>query len=115
MFEAKSLICSEDIRVEAVMQCLMGMRDLETKIYFSLLEKPGTPMAVSERLGKSRSLVQRSLQNLIGYGLAYRRPVKRPRGRAYEYVAVPKEEVKNTLKHALKEWSSTVEKTIEDW
>lgn len=115
MIEARSLICSSEPNVEFVMQCLLGVRELETDLYFSLLENPGSPIDLSERLGKSRSLVQRGLQNLVGYGLAHRTVVKKLRGRAYEYHAVPKEKAKEQLKKAVDQWIEAVTEAIEKW
>ncbi|WP_456474073.1 helix-turn-helix domain-containing protein [Candidatus Pyrohabitans sp.] len=115
MMEARSLICSGKPSVDVVMQCLLGLRPLESELYFELLKAPGTPAQLSERIGKSRSLVQRALQNLVGYGLAYRRVVSRERGRAFLYEAVPKEEVKKTLRSAVKQWLNAVEEAISDW
>ncbi len=115
MFEARSLICSGEPRVDAVMQCLLGLRPLEVELYFELLRAPGTPAELSERIGRSRSLVQRALQNLVGYGLAYRRVVTRDRGRAYMYEAVPKEEVKKLLRGAVRQWTRAVEEAISKW
>jgi predicted transcriptional regulator len=115
MFEARSLICSGEPSVDFVMQCLLGLRPLEAELYFELLKAPGTPVELSERIGKSRSLVQRALQNLVGYGLAYRRVVTRERGRAYLYEAVPKEEAKKILRKAVKQWVNAVEEAISKW
>ncbi len=115
MMEARSLICSGEDSIEFVMQCLLGIRELEVELYLALLEEPGTPSELSERLGKSRSLIQRALQNLLGFGLAYRKPVRRQRGRAYIYAAVPKEEAKKVMRKALKKWYETVERAIEEW
>jgi predicted transcriptional regulator len=115
MFEARSLVCSKEITVEQVLQCLLGLRKLEIEIYCTLLEKPGTPDEICRRLNKSRSIVQRGLQNLIGYGMAYRRPVSKARGRAFEYLAVPKEDVKKSLRKTLEVWVSNIEKAINEW
>jgi predicted transcriptional regulator len=115
MFEARSLMCSKDVTVEQVMHCLLGVRELEIEVYSFLLQKPGTPDEIAKRLGKSRSLVQRALQNLLGFGMAYRKPVKRTRGRAFEYEAVPKEEVKELLRKSLASWTKSVGASIDDW
>jgi predicted transcriptional regulator len=115
MFESRSLMCSKDVTVEQVMQCLLGVRELEIEIYSSLLKEPGTPDEIAKRVNKSRSLVQRALQNLVGFGMAYRKPVKRTRGRAFEYAAVTKEEVRKSLRKAFKSWSKSIGKAIDDW
>ncbi len=115
MFEARSILCSAEPEVEQVMQCLLGIRDLEIKAFFALLKKPDTPQQLSKKLGKSRSLVQRSLQNLVGYGLAYRKSVRRQRGRAYKYVAVPKKEAKKIMLEAFEKWSRAVKESIKEW
>jgi predicted transcriptional regulator len=115
MFEARSLVCSQDVTVDQVMQCLMGLRELEIDVYGALLEEPGTPGDVAKRVKRSRSLVQRSLQNLVGLGMASRKSIRRTRGRAFEYSPVPKEEVKKQMRKALKEWSKNVEGSIADW
>lgn len=115
MFEARSIACSDDVNAEQVMQCLLGLRELEIEVYYSLLKKPGTPSEVAKDVKRSRSLVQRSLQNLVGFGMAHRKPVRRARGRAFEYAAVPKEDVKKSMRKALKAWSKSVEASIDDW
>lgn len=97
------------------MQCLLGIRDLEVEVYFALLKKPYTPQQLSKKLGKSRSLVQRSLQSMVGYGLAYRKAVRRLRGRAYEYAAVPKSEAKKIMLEAFRKWSKAVKESIDKW
>lgn len=115
MLEARSIICGGEQNIEFVIQCLLGIRELETEVYFALLEEPGTPNELSGRLGKSRSLIQRALQNLLGFGLAYRKPVRGKRGRAYEYAAVSKAETKKIMTQALKKWAGAIEKTIAEW
>jgi predicted transcriptional regulator len=115
MFEARSIACSDDVNVEQVMQCLLGLRELEIEVYYSLLEKPGTPGEVAKSVKRSRSLVQRSLQNLVGFGMAHRKSMRRARGRAFEYSAVPKEEAKKMMRKALKDWSKSVEASIDKW
>ncbi|GBE54210.1 MAG TPA: hypothetical protein ENH28_01230 [Euryarchaeota archaeon] len=115
MLEAKSIICAHDHSIDFVMQCLLGIREMESDLYFALLEKPGTPNELSDRIEKSRSLIQRALQNLVAFGLAYRKPVRRARGRAYEYAAVSKDDAKKIMRKALKKWTDNIEKAIEEW
>lgn len=115
MYEARSIICAPEPKIESVMRCLFGMRELEVEVYLALIEKPGTPSEVAKRLKKSRSLVQRALQNIMGYGLAYRSAVARKRGRAYEYSAVSKKTAKKIMIDALRKWGETVEKCVEAW
>jgi|GEM_PF-5055858 len=115
MIEARSLICSKKVTIESVLQCLLGLRKLEVDVYSSLLEKAGTPDEISKRIGKSRSLVQRALQNLVSYGMAYRKPVMRTRGRAFEYAPVEKDEIKRNLRETLQTWTNNIEKAIDEW
>ena len=114
MKEAKSIICAAEPQAEQVMQCLLGIRDLEIDAYFELTKAPATPQDLADRLGKSRSLVQRALQNLVTFGLAHRNTLKKARGRAFEYSAVSKDETKAILKSAFNEWSSKVEEAIDN-
>jgi predicted transcriptional regulator len=113
MHEARSIICASEPRAEQVMQCLLGIRDLEIEAYFELLKEPATPQDLADRMGRSRSLVQRALQNLVSYGLAHRTSLKKTRGRAYEYSAVSKKETKRILKAAFREWARAVETAID--
>jgi len=115
MKDAKSIICMKEPEIEQVIQCLLGIRPLEVELYLVLLDAPGFPKDVADRIGKSRSLVQRALQNLVTLGLVSRVPVSRNRGRAYLYRAVPKAESKKVLKCALREWYETVVKSVSEW
>ncbi len=113
--ELRNILCNIEPDMNFIVQCLLGLRDLEYNIYLSLLEKPGTPEELSERLKKSRSLIQRALQNLMAVGIVYRKPLVRYKGRAYEYYAVPKKEVKRKLRSLFKKWAKRIEEAIDEW
>ena len=69
----QSLINMPNITADVLLQCALGIRFTELETYCALLnETPITVQEVAERIGKSRSNVQRLLQNLVEKGLAIR-------------------------------------------
>jgi predicted transcriptional regulator len=47
--------------------------------------------------------------------MAYRKPVMRTRGRAFEYAPVEKDEIKRNLRETLQTWTNNIEKAIDEW
>jgi predicted transcriptional regulator len=105
MEEMRAQIAAGKLEAEDIIKCALGIRDLEVKTYFTLLEKPMQVQEIADKLHRNRSTIQRSLTNLISKGLATRRTKSIARGGYYyEYEAAPPSEVKKMVRAALDQW-----------
>jgi len=93
-----------------IMECMFGLKKLETQIYIELVEKGyATVNHFVEELNKDRSTVQRALQNLTIAGLIYREQKNiKNGGYYYVYKAAPFNEIKETMKASITKWSEAV-------
>ncbi|MEM2146593.1 MAG: helix-turn-helix domain-containing protein [Candidatus Jordarchaeaceae archaeon] len=105
MEEMRAQIAAGKLEAEDIIKCALGIRDLEVKTYFTLLEGPMQVQEIADKLHRNRSTIQRSLTNLISKGLATRRTKSIARGGYYyEYEAAPASEVKKMVREALDQW-----------
>ena len=105
MEEMRAHIAAGKLEAADIIKCALGLRDLEVRTYFTLLDGPMQVQEIADKLQRNRSTVQRSLTNLISKGLATRRTRNIPRGGYfYEYEAAPPTEVKKMVRAALDQW-----------
>jgi len=104
--DMQSLINMPDITADALLRCALGIRGSEIETYCMLLgETPLNVQEVAQRIGKSRSNVQRLLQNLVEKGLAIRQEeLMGLGGYKYYYSAVSPEKMKEAIADRLDEW-----------
>ena len=114
--DMQSLINMPNITADALLRCALGIRVTEIETYCMLLDE--TPLAVQEvaqRLGKSRSNVQRLLQNLVEKGLAIRQEeLMGLGGYKYYYSAVSPEKMKEAICVRLEKWYQRMLQELED-
>lgn len=98
----RELMSRKQVEASDVMHCFLGLRNLEIDVYFYLLKGAATVKEVAEALGKNRSSVQRSIQNLVQRGFASRRSrTLRKGGYVYVYEAVSLVTMKKLIKESL--------------
>lgn len=113
--DMRSLMEAADPDFEAVMSCVFGIQEHETRSYLTLLDYPGsTAEELAGELDRDRSNVNRSLTALLEKGLVEReRRLLDPGGYVYQYTAVPLPEAKELLHEALDAWAENVHDVIE--
>jgi predicted transcriptional regulator len=81
-----SLMESADPAFDAVMTCVFGIQEHETRTYLTLLDHPGTTAEeLADVLERDRSNVNRSLTTLLDKGLVNRdRRLLDPGGYVYQ-------------------------------
>ncbi|MFH1774924.1 MAG: helix-turn-helix domain-containing protein [Methanobacteriota archaeon] len=96
--------------IETIMDCMFGLKNFETEIYFELINRDSlTVNELVSKFGKDRSTVQRALKNLIAAGLVYREQKNIKNGGYYYVYHVAKfDSVKDTIKTSVKEWADAV-------
>jgi len=105
MEEMRAQIAAGKLEAADIIKCALGIRELEVKTYFTILERPMQVQEIADKLRRNRSTIQRSLTNLMSKGLATRRTRSIPRGGYYyEYEAAPSSEVKKMVRAALDQW-----------
>ena len=105
MEEMRAQIAAGKLEATDIIKCALGIRELEVKTYFTLLDGPMQVQEIADKLRRNRSTIQRSLTNLISKGLATRRTMSITRGGYYyEYEAAPASEVKKMVRAALDQW-----------
>lgn len=82
---------------------ILGLNDLEKEMYFSLLNNQMTVNDLVEETSRTRSVVQRSLQDLMEKGLLAREGYT-DKTVYYVYTSSPFEEVKEAAEEALDSW-----------
>ena len=112
-----SLMEDADPSFDAVMTCVFGIQEHETRTYLTLLDHPGTTAEeLADVLDRDRSNVNRSLTALLDKGLVQRdRRLLDPGGYVYQYTAVPLPEAKEMLHDALDAWTETVHGVIDEF
>ncbi len=112
----QSLINMPDITADALLRCALGIRFTEIETYCILLdETPLTVQEVAQRIGKSRSNVQRLLQNLVEKGLAIRQEeLMGLGGYKYFYSAVSPEKMKEAITERLEQWYQRMLQELDD-
>ncbi len=105
-----------ELSLEDIMECMFGLKKLETQIYIELVERgPLTVNDFVEKFKKDRSTIQRALHNLSIAGLIYReqKNIKKG-GYYYVYKAAPFKEIKETMKAGIAKWTEAVTKWIDE-
>jgi predicted transcriptional regulator len=111
------LVETESPDFRAILSCVFGVQDHESRTYLVLLDSPDSTVAeLADELDRDRSNVNRSLTALLEKGLVERRRrLLDPGGYVYEYTAVPLPEAKELLHEALDEWVGTVHERIDEF
>ncbi|AGN01384.1 putative DNA binding protein [Salinarchaeum sp. Harcht-Bsk1] len=115
--DMRSLMEAADPSFDAVMTCVFGIQQHETRTYLTLLDHPGTTAEeLADVLDRDRSNVNRSLTALLDKGLVKRdRRLLDPGGYVYQYTAVPLPDAKAMLHDALDAWTETVHGVIDEF
>ncbi|OAQ53298.1 TrmB family transcriptional regulator [Natrinema mahii] len=102
---------------EAVMSCVFGIEDHETRTYLVLCDRPGSTIEeLATALERDRSTVTRSLSTLRDRGLVSRdRRLLDGGGDVYQYTATSLPEAKAMLHEALDAWTATVHDVIDEF
>jgi predicted transcriptional regulator len=103
----------EDICGDDVLCSILGLRELQTRIYWLLVEKDMEISEIAGAVERDRSSVQRAVNDLISLGLVTRRPKPMKRGRKYVYKGISKQKLKQKLNHELDTYYRKVKKEIQ--
>lgn len=91
---------------------ILGLNELEHELYFSLLNKEKTVKELVEETERTRSVVQRALQNLMKKNLLVREGYT-DKTVYYVYSAAPFEEVRKIAEGALDSWYEGAKEVLE--
>ncbi|MDO8055289.1 MAG: helix-turn-helix domain-containing protein [Candidatus Hermodarchaeota archaeon] len=102
LFGIRQIISGQPVEASDVMHCFLGLRTLEIDAYFYLLKGQATVKEVADALGRTRSTIQRAIQNLVQRGFAHRRTrTLRKGGYVYVYESVNLGTLKDLIKESL--------------
>lgn len=105
----------EGTSIERIMNCMFGLKNFETELYFELVNRDA--LSVNElvsKFAKDRSTMQRTLQNLTAAGLVYREQKNiKNGGYYYVYHAAKFEKVRGDIKTSIKEWADATVNLID--
>ena len=102
LFGIRQIISGQTIEASDVMHCFLGLRTLEIDVYFYLLKGQATVREVADALGRTRSTIQRAIQNLVQRGFAHRRTRSlRKGGYVFVYESVNLGMLKDLIKESL--------------
>lgn len=102
LFGVRQIISGQSVEASDVMHCFLGLRTLEIDVYFYLLKGQATVKEVADALGRTRSTIQRAIQNLVQRGFAHRRTrTLRKGGYVYVYESVNLGTMKDLIRKAL--------------
>lgn len=109
-------ICKE-VSLKDVLKCSLDFSDAEVRTFKSVLnmDQPFTVSEVSEKIDKDRSVAQRHLKKFLEKSVVKRFQKNREEG-GYEffYRVINRSELKEILRSGLKDFTSRVEKRIEE-
>lgn len=103
-----------DFKCDDIAKCILGLKNIDIESYKALVAKgPMTAEHLGELLNRERSTAYRSLQNLIGCGLAHRetRTISSG-GYYYEYVALDPCRMKDLVQGNIDEWYHKMKKLV---
>jgi predicted transcriptional regulator len=101
----------DEMDEDQLLTCLLSLNSLESTILLYLFSHPhSTIKQIAQAVNRHRSTVQKALEQLMNQGLALRQANSLPRGYAYTYTAISKQELKKTIVQDIKEWSQMIEK-----
>ncbi|XRO77705.1 helix-turn-helix domain-containing protein [Methanocaldococcus sp. 10A] len=99
--------------IEDLMRCILGLQEIEIKVYFDLLENgEGSVLEIAERVNRDRTTVQKALRSLMNCGLVNRRKVTEKVGYKYIYNAVELDKVSDIIEELLDDWYQNVKKWL---
>ncbi len=115
------------VTIDDMFSCVLNIRPLEIQTYIRVLMGANTVQIISEQIQRTKSTVQRLLNQLMGCGLVKRESISREEtGYYYIYEALPPEDVRNLLteqfesifqkmqKHMSIDWVNQIEARIEE-
>ncbi|XRP97113.1 helix-turn-helix domain-containing protein [Methanocaldococcus sp. 16A] len=99
--------------IEDLMRCILGLQEIEIKVYFDLLENgEGSVLEIAERVNRDRTTVQKALRSLMNCGLVNRKKVTEKVGYKYIYNAVELDKVSDIIEELLDDWYQNVKKWL---
>lgn len=101
-------VCGDD-----VLCSILGLRELQSEVYWLLTEKDMEVPEISKSVKRDRSTVQRVVQDLISLGLVTRKPKSMKKGRKYVYKSISTQKLKQKLNHELDAYYKKVKKEIQ--
>jgi len=110
--EMPSLSRRDDLCRHDILCSILGIRGLQSEVYWLLAGKDMETPEIAKRVGRDRTSIQRTVQDLIALGLATRRPLPTRRGRKYSYSSISREKLRERLKGELDAYYERVAKEI---
>ncbi|VVB53466.1 Sugar-specific transcriptional regulator TrmB [uncultured archaeon] len=107
-----SLIRRSDVCCRDVLCAVLGLREIETSIYWFVLGKEAQVPEISRAVKRDRTSVQRSVSVLISCGLLTRKRLPVSRGRKYAYTSIPVPELKVRLNDELDGYYGVMQEQI---
>jgi len=110
--ELHSLICSEKFCKNDVIKCILGLNDIEIKIFCNISNDGVDVKYLMKKVKRDRTTVQRCLKNLIASGIVSRKSLNLRRGRKFVYFPVSDEKLNEILITRINEYSESLKKII---
>lgn len=87
-----------ELSTDDIFSCMLSIRPLEAQTYIEILMGANTVQKISKRIQRTKSTVQRLLNQLMAYELVTRQSISRGEtGYYYIYQALPPEKVRDVL------------------
>lgn len=106
-----SFIELKDAEPEEIVARALDLNELQREIYFTLRGQELTVKDLVEETGRSRSVVQRALQEMLDKGILLREG-KTDKTVYYVYTALPFERVKPKVAEIIDDWYEQVQETL---
>jgi len=110
--EMPSLSRRDDLCRHDILCSILGIRGLQSEVYWLLAGKDMETPEIAKRVGRDRTSIQRTVQDLIALGLATRRPLPTRRGRKYSYTGVSRSNLRRRLTTELDAYYGQLKKKI---
>jgi len=87
----------ENLNCNDMLQCMLGINELDTSIILSLEKNQKTIEEIAQEARRDRTTIQRAVSKLLAMGMIHRRAKSTGRGRKYIYNAITREQLTHIL------------------
>lgn len=110
--EIRSLAYQEEACGDNLLCCILGLRDLQTRIYWLISENEMETADIAKKIDRDRTSIQRALQDLITVGLVTRTSLPVKKGRKFAYKGVSIDKLKHKLNQVADEYHEKIKNDI---
>jgi predicted transcriptional regulator len=87
----------ENLSCDDILQCMLGVNELDTHIILALEKNPKTIQEIAQETRRDRTTIQRAVAKLLAMSIIHRKSKSSGKGRKYVYHAIAREQLTHLL------------------